>query len=105
MFKLLNENTAHNSIVFAIIYTLYKFLAWEDTRKRILSMDKLLSLILKLTKSTNSRVVFMVINFLDVVQLFEPSHSEKVKKKKFKIYNKEFLKSKEKTEEDYGQEY
>jgi transposase len=54
-------------------------------------MEKLLSLILKLTKSQNSRVVFIVLNFLEILQLFEPAHSEKVKKKKFKTFNRSFI--------------
>ena len=30
-------------------------------------------------------------NFLEIVQLFEPKWSEKIKKKKFKIFNKDFV--------------
>lgn len=92
--------------MFSIVYSLYRFLAWEDTRNKILSMEKLLSLILKLLKSPNNKIVFIVMNFLDIIQLFEPMHSEKVKKKKFKIYNKEFIKyvdSIEKNEMEYDE--
>jgi len=31
------------------------------------------------------------LNFLEIVQLFEPKWSEKIKKKKFKIFNKDFV--------------
>jgi len=83
---------ANDSLTFGISFALYKFLPWEDTRKKILGNEKLLNTVLKLLKSNNSRVVFIVMNVLEIVQLFEPEYSEKVKKKKFKVYNKEFLK-------------
>ena len=100
MAKKLNENLDNAAIIFSIIYAMYKFLAFEDTRKKILSMEKLLSAVLKLLKSTNNRVVFISMQFLEIVQLFEPSHSEKVKKKKFKIYNKQFISHIESLEKD-----
>jgi hypothetical protein len=49
----------------------------------------------------------VLLQFLEIVQLFEPMHSEKVKKKKFKIFNKEFInhvENLEKSEMDYGEE-
>lgn len=79
------------SIVFSIIYTLYQFIAWEDTRKKILSMDNLINLVLKCLKCENNRIIFVSLNFLEIVQLFEPKWSEKIKRKKFKIFNKEFV--------------
>ncbi len=103
----MSENVSNSAIVFNIVYSLYKFLPWEDTRKKILSMDKLLTLVMKLLKSTNNKVIYVAMQFLEIVQLFEPMHSEKVKKKKFKIFNKEFInhvENLEKSEMDYGEE-
>lgn len=68
-------------------------------------MDKLLTLVMKLLKCPNNKVIYIAMHFLEIVQLFEPMHSEKVKKKKFKIFNKEFIKhveSLEKEDMDYG---
>ena len=73
------------------MYALYRLLFTEETRKKILGMDKLIKLATKFTKYNNNRIVFITLNFLDVVQLFEPKYHEKVIKLKFKILNKEFI--------------
>lgn len=83
------EKKVHNySIVFSIIYTLYQLIPWEETRKIILSMDDMIRLVLKCLKCENNRIIFVSLNFLEIVQLFEPKWSEKIKRKKFTIYNK-----------------
>lgn len=83
------EKKVHNySIVFSIIYTLYQLIPWEETRKIILSMDDMIRLVLKCLKCENNRIIFVSLNFLEIVQLFEPKWSEKIKRKKFNIYNK-----------------
>ncbi len=76
---------------------------WEDTRKKILSQEKLLNMIMKLLKSSNSRVVFISLQFLEVAQLFDSDHTEIVKKKKFKIFNKSLIEhfKRNEIEEDY----
>lgn len=83
------EKKVHNySLVFSIIYTLYQLIPWEETRKIILSMDDMIKLVLKCLKCENNRIIFVSLNFLEIVQLFEPKWSEKIKRKKFNIYNK-----------------
>ena len=47
---------------------------------------------MKCTKVINERILFISMSFLEIVQLFDPSYSEKVKKKKFKVMNKDFVK-------------
>lgn len=70
---------------------MYQLVAWEETRKKILSMEKMIKLVLKSTNSQDNRIIFVALNFLEVVQIFEPNWSEKVKKKKFNVYNREFV--------------
>ena len=77
----------NTSIVFAIIFTLYQLIPWEDTRKIILSMEDLIKLVLKCLKSDNSRIIFVSMSFLEIVQLYEPKWAESIKRKKFKIQN------------------
>jgi hypothetical protein len=87
------EKKVHNySLVFSIIYTLYQLIPWEETRKIILSMDELIKLVLQCLKCENNRIIFVSLNFLEIVQLFEPKWSESIKRKKFKIMNKDFIK-------------
>jgi len=54
-------------------------------------MDNLINLVLKCLKCENNRIIFVSLNFLEIVQLFEPKWNEKIKKKKFKILNKDFV--------------
>lgn len=83
------EKKVHNySLVFSIIYTLYQLIPWEETRKVILSMDDMIKLVLKCLKCENNRIIFVSLNFLEIVQLFEPKWGEKIKRKKFNIFNK-----------------
>lgn len=51
-------------------------------------MDPLIKLVLKCLKSDNNKIIYVSINFLEVVQLFEPKWSEKIKSKKFEISNR-----------------
>ena len=51
-------------------------------------MDDMIKLVLKCLKCENNRIIFVSLNFLDIVQLFEPKWSEKIKRKKFNIFNK-----------------
>jgi hypothetical protein len=67
---------------------LYQMIPWEETRKVILSMEELIKLVLKCLKCENNRIIFVSLNFLEVVQLYEPKWAEHIKKEKFKIYNK-----------------
>jgi len=53
-----------------------------------MSMEGLIKMVLKCLKCENNRIIFVSLNFLDIVQLFDPKWNEKIKKKKFKIYNK-----------------
>lgn len=75
------------SIVFAIIYTLYQLIPWEDTRKVIIEMEDMIKLVLKCLKCKNSGIIFVSLNFLEIVRLFEPKWNERIKTKKFKIQN------------------
>jgi hypothetical protein len=61
---------------------------WEDTGKIILSMDELIYTVLKCLKSENEKIIFVSLNFLEVVLLYDNKWSEKIKRKKFKINNK-----------------
>lgn len=79
------------SIVFAIIYTLYQLMPWEDSRKEILLMPELIRLILSCLKCDNTQIIYVSLNFLEIAQLYEPKLSEMIKRKKFKIYNKDFM--------------
>jgi hypothetical protein len=83
-----NKKIHNHQIVFSIIYTLYQMIPWEETRKVILSMEELIKLVLKCLKCENNRIIFVSLNFLEVVQLYEPKWAEHIKKEKFKIYNK-----------------
>ena len=82
----------NSSIVFYIILALYNLILWEETRRKILSMDKLINLTFKCMKMTNSRISFITINFLEVIQIYDSSYNDKVKKRKFKVINKDFIK-------------
>lgn len=82
------EKKVDASIIFAIIFVLYQLLQWEDTGKIILSMDELIYTVLKCLKSENEKIIFVSLNFLEVVLLYDNKWSEKIKRKKFKIYNK-----------------
>lgn len=55
-------------------------------------MDDLIKLVLECLKCENSRITYVSLNFLEIVQLFEPKWSENIKRKKFKIYNRDFIK-------------
>jgi hypothetical protein len=82
------ERKIHNtSIVFAIIFTLYQLIPWEETRKIILAMENLIKLILQCLKCDNNKIIFVSLNFLEIVQLYDPKWSESIKNKKFKINN------------------
>lgn len=85
------KNVHNYSIIFSIIYTLYQLIPWEETRKIILSEDELIKLVLECLKCENNRIIFVSLNFLEIVQLFEPKWGEKIKRKKFKIYKKVFI--------------
>lgn len=78
----------NSNIVFYIVLVLYNLLIWEDTRKKILSMNKLMNLVSRSLKIPNSRIIFITINFLDLVQFYNPTYNEEFKKIKFKILNK-----------------
>ena len=58
---------------------------WEDTAKIILSMDELIYTVLKCLKFENEKIIFVTLNFLEVVLLCDNKWSEKIKRKKFKI--------------------
>jgi hypothetical protein len=89
--KILSDNSNNPIIIFHIIYSFYNLILWDETRKRILTMDKLINLIIKCSKIMNNRVSFITNNFLEVLQLLDQTYSEKVKKKKFKMLNKDFI--------------
>lgn len=80
------------SIVFYIILALYNLVLWEETRRKILSMEKLINLAFKCMKMTNNRISFITMNFLEVIQIYDSSYNDKVKKRKFKVINKDFIK-------------
>ena len=61
---------------------------WEDTAKIILSMDELIYAVLKCLKCENEKIIFVTLNFLEVVLLCDNKWSEKIKRKKFKINSK-----------------
>jgi hypothetical protein len=82
------EKKVDASIIFAIIFVLYQLMQWEDTGKIILSMDELIYTVLKCLKSENEKIIFVSLNFLEVVLLYDNKWSEKIKRKKFKINNK-----------------
>lgn len=92
LYNNLEKKVYNTSIVFAIIFTLYQLIPWEETRKLILAMDDLIKLVLKCLKSDNSKIIFVSLNFLEIVQLYDPKWAESIKRKKFKINNREFLK-------------
>ena len=82
----------NTNIVFYIVLVLYNLLIWEDTRKKILSMTKLMNLVMRCLKIPNSRILFITINFIDLVQLYNPTYNEEFKKIKFKLLNKDLAK-------------
>jgi hypothetical protein len=88
LFNNLEKKVHNTSIVFAIIFVLYQLMPWEETRKIILEMDDLIRLVLKCLKSDNSKIIFVSLNFLEIVQLYDNKWSEDIKRKKFKINNK-----------------
>ena len=75
------------AIVYSIIYTLYQLIPWEETRKIIIEMDEMIKLVLKCLKCKNNGIIFVSLNFLEIVRLFEPKWNERIKTKKFKIQN------------------
>jgi hypothetical protein len=91
LYNNLEKKVYNTSIVFAIIFTLYQLIPWEETRKIILAMDDLIKLVLKCLKSDNSKIIFVSLNFLEIVQLYDPKWAENIKSKKFKISNRVIL--------------
>jgi hypothetical protein len=86
------ETKVHDySIVFSIIYTLYQLIPWEDTRKIIIEMEDMIKLVIKCLKCKNSGIIFVSLNFLEIVRLFEPKWNERIKTKKFKIQNQVYF--------------
>jgi hypothetical protein len=50
-------------------------------------MDDMIGLVLKCLKCKNNGIIFVSLNFLEIVRLFDPKYNEEIKTKKFKIQN------------------
>jgi hypothetical protein len=64
-------------------------------------MDDMINLVLKCLKCKNNGIIFVSLNFLEIVRLFEPKYGESIKTKKFKIQNQGFIKFVEAFEKEY----
>jgi hypothetical protein len=53
-------------------------------------MEDMINLVLKCLKCKNNGIIFVSLNFLEIVRLFEPKYGESIKTKKFKIQNQVF---------------
>ncbi len=69
LFSNLDKKDAN--IVFAILFVFYQLMPWEDTRRIILSMDDLIKIVLRCLKGDNNKIVFICLNFLEIVSLYD----------------------------------